>query len=47
MNELKNIVLLDIYNKLCEILKSISNKHKLSYYELHELYLLDLFAELN
>ncbi len=39
---LKKIILLDVYIKLCEILQTISNKYKLDYEELKELYLKDL-----
>ena len=40
---LNKIILNDIYKELYEILKTISNKYKIKFNELHELYLKDLY----
>lgn len=38
-NQLKNIILTDIYQELNNIIKNISEKYNLNYDELHNLYL--------
>lgn len=42
---MKGILLKDIYTKLYEILKTVSDKYNLDFEELHELYLKDLYID--
>lgn len=39
MNQLKNIILKDIYNQYCNILLNISQKYNIDFQKLHDLYL--------
>ena len=43
---LKEILLSDIYNMLYEVLKDLSEKYKINFNELHELYLKDIHIKL-
>lgn len=44
---MEEIFVLDIYTKLCEILQTIATIHNINYQELHDIYLIDLYNQLN